>query len=519
VAVDDGGSAVPDMSREQKTAARKRVLFLQLEVFLNCPPHLGMCLFVEDLRQQGVECVTYLVNCNHIEELLSVIRKDDFSLICLDSCFTVDIIHEMTKALPEVPILVGGVNSIALLLHTTVPFAVFGPGRRAIKEFVKEFFGGKDFSKVTNLFFKEGKEIHYSGRTKNWDLAEELFPFEPYLTWAYVGPERSSNADTQAVSIIAGTGCPYSRAVNAVAKQDIGGQIRRLGYKVSKKAEGRLEEIFNQKDHGCSFCVFQLQEHRAHTVSRTTEILLRQAQHLWETHNTSAFHIQTENPFPFLNRFLLQALAQEIPLDFVSIRTRPDTLLQKKAALSKALELAKEHGFHFSIEEVGFESFVDEELQRFDKGVDGATNLKAVEMLRKVKREYGDTLSVHVGHGMILFHPWTTLDSLSRNLKVMAEYNDVFPRFYPLSLTLYSEFLPIFSRVVAEGCAVPADYAYGWDYTQKDPLVTKAYELYQALYHTIGPDMSIGDYLDAVMLVRGHSVEEILFQQFGLEPA
>jgi len=100
----------------------------------------------------------------------------------------------------------------------------------------------------------------------------------------------------------------------------------------------------------------------------------------------------------------------------------------------------------------------------------------------------------------------------------MAEYNDVFPRFYPLNLTLYSEFLPIFSRVVEEGHAVPVDYAYGWDYTQKDPLVTKAYELYQALYDAIGPDMSIGNYLEAIMLVRDHSVEEILFQQFGLEP-
>jgi hypothetical protein len=506
------------MGKGQDIMAGKRVLFLQLEVFLNCPPHLGMCLFVEDLRQQGIDCATYLVNCNYMEQLLSVIREDEFSLICLDSCFTVDMVNELIQAFPHIPILVGGVNSIALFLHTKTPFAVLGPGRRAIREFMVEFFGQKDFTKVTNLFFKQGEEIGYSGLTEHWELAEELFPYKPHLKWDYLGPERSESADTEAVSIIAGTGCPYSRAVKSTMQQDVVEPVRRLGYRVSEKAKVRLEENFNRKDHGCSFCVFQLQEHRSYSVAKTTEILLKQAEHLWEAHGTSAFHIQTENPFPFLNTFLLQALAGGIALDYVSIRTRPDFLLKQKDALLKALDLARQHDFHFSIEEVGFESFVDEELMRFDKGVSAATNLKALEMLRKLKKEYGSTLSVHVGHGMILFHPWTTLASLSENLRVMAEYSDVFPRFYPLNLTLYSEFLPIFSKVAEEGCVLSADYAYGWDYEQRDPSVTKAYELYRTLYDVLGPDISIAAYLEAMAMVQDHSVEEILIQHFGLEP-
>jgi hypothetical protein len=495
--------------------AEKKVLFLQLEIFLNCAPHLGMCLFIDDIRQEGVSCTTYIVNCNHIDEAITVIREGDFDLVCLESTFTVDIVNQLTAEFPEMPILVGGVNAIALLLHTKIPFAVFGPGRRAITEFLAQFFGGRDFSKVTNLFYKTGQQIDYSGRTQNWDLLEELFPYNPHLDWQYLGPERKSSANTELVSILAGTGCPYSRATKSRVTYDIGQTINRLGYKITQTALKRLEKIFNRLAHGCSFCVFQLQEHKSYGVSSTTDILVRQAQHLSETYSTSAFSIQTENPFPFLNPFIQEVLDRGIPLDFVSIRSRPDTLLKQKTALLHALERAREHDFHFSIEEVGFESSVEEDLARFNKGIEPRTNLQALKLLHEIKEEYETNVSVHVGHGMILFHPWTTLDSLSENLRVMAEYADVFPRFYALDLTLYSEFLPIFLKVAAEELLVPGDYKYGWDYLSKDPLVNRAYELYETLFGFLGPDIPVSDYLNALNFLEDCDVDEILEKHFG----
>lgn len=495
--------------------AKKKVLFLQLEIFLNCAPHIGMCLFIDDLRQESISCTTYIVNCNHIDEAISLIKGGDFDLVCLESTFTVDIVNQLTAEFPEMPILVGGVNAIALLLHTKIPFAVFGPGRLAIKEFMAQFFGTQDFTKVTNLFYKDGQQIHYSGQTQNWDLVEELFPCNPHLDWQYLGPKRKSNANTELVSVVAGTGCPYSRATKSSVTYDIGQTINRLGYEITGTALEQLEKIFNRHAHGCSFCVFQLQEHKSHGVSSTTDILVKQAQHLSETHNTSAFSIQTENPFPSLNAFIQEVLDRGIPLDFVSVRSRPDTLLRKKTVLINALEQARERDFHFSIEEVGFESFVEEELGLFNKGIELTTNLQALKLLREIKEEYKTNVSVHVGHGMILFHPWTTLDSLSENLRVMAEYADVFPRFYALDLTLYSEFLPIFLKVAEEGLLVPADYKYGWDWLPKDPLVNKAYELYEALFGFLGPDMPVSDYLSALNFLENHDVNEILEKHFG----
>jgi hypothetical protein len=497
----------------------RRVLFLQLEVFTDCAPHMGMCLFINDLRRQGIDCTAYLVNWEHFEGIFEIIQQGDFGLICLDSTFTIDMVRALTTACPTIPLLLGGVNALALYLHTNASFAVFGPGRRAAREFMAAFFGNRDFSKVTNLFYKNGPHLLYSGRTQLWDLPTELFPYEPCLDWNYLGPTRKAIANTESVSIVAATGCPYAKSTAFTDRYDIGKTVRELGYEPTDTAIRRLDEIYNRKAHGCSFCVFQLQEHRAYTPAKTTEMLLMQAGHLFRTYKTRAFPIQTENPFPFLNEFLQQLLKTGVPLEFVSIRTRPDMLLRHRLKLVEALETAVKHGFHFSIEEIGFESFLEEELILFNKGISVETNFQALKMLRELKEYFKENVSVHVGHGMILFHPWTTLESLAKNLQVMHQYPEIFSRFYAVDLTLYSEFLPIFSKLASENLLVKSNFSYGWHYRPKDPLATAALELYGILFGHFGPDIDISAFINAIRLLEEQSLDEVLAGQFHLFPS
>jgi len=82
----------------------KNILFLQLEIIRNCPPHMGMCLFVDDLRKSGVNCDTFMINANYIDEIIPLISKGNYSLICLDSVFTIDIINLIEKEFPYVPL-------------------------------------------------------------------------------------------------------------------------------------------------------------------------------------------------------------------------------------------------------------------------------------------------------------------------------------------------------------------------------------------------------------------------------
>lgn len=498
--------------------AKINILLLQLEIIPNCPPHMGMCLFVDDLQKRGINCDTYIVKFDYIDDIIPIIEKGNYSLICLDSVFTIDIINHLQKHFPYIPILVGGVNAISLLVHTNVQYAVFGPGRAAINTFVHQYFGSKDFYKVPNLFFKHGNNIIYSGKTQYWNLERELFPYLPFLDWQYIGPDRNPTANFTDISIIAGTGCPYSDSTVSLRHFAIKDTVHELGYNISDTALQRLEEIFNRTHHGCSFCIFQYQEYTNFSVAKTIELLLEQALYLHEVYNITSFQIQTENPLPFLNDFITALIIKKIPFHKVSIRTRPDLLLRHKNKLLKTLDLARDKDFFLSIEQIGFESFYENDLVIFDKNTDVKTNIDVLILLRNLKNEYGRHVGIDVGHGIILFHPWTTLESITENLKFLTQYKDIFPRFFAGNLILYSEFLPIFPKIRMEQLIKKSEYWYGLDYNIKDPLANKAYELYRILLSHFGGDISIQAYLRSLEMVGDHSIDEILSKVFYLFP-
>ena len=496
----------------------KSILFLQLEIIRNCPPHMGMCLFVDDLRKSGVSCDTYIINADYIDEIIPLIRKGNYSLICLDSVFTIEIITLLEREFSDIPILVGGINAIALLMHTNIQYAVFGPGRAAISAFIQQFYGSKNFYNVPNLFFKNGNQILYSGKTEHWDLKRELFPYVPFLDWHYIGPDRNPQANYNEVSIVAGTGCPCANSIlssNHFAMNDI---FHELGYKASDAAIQRLEEIYNRKRHGCSFCIFQNQEFTSYSTEDTIELLLKQALHLYGKYKTTSFHIQTENPLPFLCGFITALLKNNIELKNLSIRTRPDLLLLHKDKLTSCLELARDKDFHLSIEELGFESFVDDDLNIFDKNTDSTMNINALQLLKDVKKAFGKHVGVDVGHGIILFHPWTTLKSLTENLRFITKHIDIFPQLYLGTLVLYSEFLPIYPKISREGLNQKSEYGYGLTFKIKDDLASKAYDLYEILRTHFGGNISGEAYLKSLELIGNHSIDHILKEIFYLVP-
>ncbi|MBM4136724.1 MAG: cobalamin B12-binding domain-containing protein [Nitrospira sp.] len=495
-----------------------KILFLQLEIIPDCPPHMGMCLFIDDLEKKGVHCDTYIVQADYIKETIPLIQKGNYDLICLDSVFTINMINFFQEQFPSIPILIGGINAIALLFHTNVQYAVFGPGREAISAFINQYFGDQDLYKVPNLFFKHGNHISYSGKTLHWNLERELFPYLPFLDWQYIGHHRNPDASFNDISIVAGTGCPYARSTVSSHHFNIKGTIQELGYTLSDRALQRLEEIFNSGRHGCSFCIFQYQEVTHFSVEKTTELLLKQATYLHETHNVTSFQIQTENPLPFLDSFLSALIEKQIPFHKISLRTRPDLLLLHRDKLLKALDLARKKDFCLSIEQIGFESFYNNDLVIFNKNVSVENNITVLNFLRTVKHEYGKHVVVDIGHGILLFHPWTTLQSITENLKVLVQYRDIFPSFFASNLILYSEFFPIFPEIRMENLFQKSKYYYGYEYIMKDPLASKAFELYQILHSHFGGNISLEAYLKSMEMIKDYSVDEILAQVFYLIP-
>lgn len=70
---------------------------------------------------------------------------------------------------------------------------------------------------------------------------------------------------------------------------------------------------------------------------------------------------------------------------------------------------------HLGVYACGIESFVDEDLERFNKGLTSAQGLHAVETLRALAAELPDRFW-YSGLTFILFTPWTTLDTLRTNV-------------------------------------------------------------------------------------------------------
>lgn len=479
---------------------------------------MGMCLFINDLHNNGIECDTFIVNADYIGEIIPLIEKEKYSLICLDSIFTIDIINLLQNLFPHIPMLVGGVNALSLFIHTNIQYAIFGPGREAINTFCQQYFGQGDFYNVPNLFFKKGKQIIYSDKTIKWDLEKELFPYTPYFDWNYIGPSRNSNANFTDISIIAGTGCPYGNFSESSYQFSILDTIKNFGLDIYQAALSRLENIYNRKRHGCSFCIFQYQEYTSFQIAKTIDLLLKQAIYLYKTHNVTTFQIQTENPIPFLHDLIIILLENKIPLEKLSIRTRPDSLLLHKNKLFECLELVESKNLCLSIEQIGFESFYNNDLKIFNKNIDPERNLEAVKMLSDIKKKYGNHVMTDVGHGIILFHPWTTLESLKENLNIIAKYRDVFPHLFLGFLILYSEFLPIFPKIMKENLYMKSEYFYGFEYKIKDPLAEKAFELYRILLSHFGGNIPIQEYARSLDLIKDHSIEDILKKVFYLIP-
>ena len=437
----------------------------------------------------------------------------------MDSVFTVDIIDSLQREFPNIPIIVGGINAIALLVHTNIQYAVFGPGRAAINAFLREFFGSNNFGSVPNLFFKNGDRIFYSGITQHWNLERELFPYVPFLDWNYIGPDRSPEARYRDVSIVAATGCPCAHSTALSSNHfAIDGILHELGYAASDVALERLEEIFNRKRYGCSFCIFQYQEFTNYPTEETVELLLKQALHLHNKYKVTSFNVQTENPLPFLDGLITALLNNRIGLQKLSIRTRADLLLLHKDKLESCLELARKNDFHLSIEEIGFESFFEDDLRIFNKNTDVATNLKALELLKGFKKTFGNHVGVDVGHGIILFHPWTTVKSITKNLQIISKNTDIFPQLFLGTLVLYSEFLPIYQKINREGLIQASEYGYGLKFQIRDSLAKKAYDLYEILFMHFGGDISIEAYMKSLSLIGSYSIDDILREIFYLVP-
>ncbi|HWN82841.1 MAG TPA: hypothetical protein VNM87_12140, partial [Candidatus Udaeobacter sp.] len=195
------------------TSMPLRIGFFQFELsHPNNAPHIGMCLIAPDLIQDGHELEAYLVGARSVPELTRLIQDRGYDLIGLDSIFPIDVVNLIKDTFPDLPMVVGGVNALALFLSSAADLAVVGPGRRAIRALAQVVaapegdlprwpLDPETLRSIPNLFFRLGRHqpadaggpsdptargalsreavsrpIDHSGVIRRWDVEEEVLP-------------------------------------------------------------------------------------------------------------------------------------------------------------------------------------------------------------------------------------------------------------------------------------------------------------------------------------------------------
>lgn len=103
----------------------------------------------------------------------------------------------------------------------------------------------------------------------------------------------------------------------------------------------------------------------------------------------------------------------------ISGQFRSESIVELRPQLERMLQAARDGGFEFHMNVVGLESFLDEDLNLFNRGT-GAGVRQALQILRELRRIHSPEFFMPSTVGsFILFHPWQTLQGLRANLDAM----------------------------------------------------------------------------------------------------
>ena len=107
------------------------------------------------------------------------------------------------------------------------------------------------------------------------------------------------------------------------------------------------------------------------------------------------------------------------------VAARVDHLVAARPLLEAKLAKLQNRKEAIHLYTIGLENFSDPELDRFNKGFDSLTVVKAVNMLKELEVLYGRNFhySGYMPLGLILFTPWTRLADLQRNIRLMQHFD------------------------------------------------------------------------------------------------
>jgi len=187
-----------------------------------------------------------------------------------------------------------------------------------------------------------------------------------------------------------------------------------LAGKIGRKAKIWLK--------GCSFCDVAMD--KGFFGALDMETVLAQIDCLPETvdRRKIPFELINENALPGLPLLLTKLRERGRRITQINLTLRADWFLKGERWLREALGLARLMRIRILLSSVGFESFDDRILRNLNKGLSVGVNLRAIQLMRRLKEEFPDGWGYSRADGAIhgFIHPtpwdtektWTNIQSL-----------------------------------------------------------------------------------------------------------
>lgn len=303
-------------------------------------------------------------------------------------------------------------------LSTHFSFALHGPAEQAV--YLLENLDADGLQDGPGLHHRDGDEKWIQNPKSPWNdeyLGNVKWDNMYQLEKGQFIPIRITTAQ-----VLQHVGCPYAAR----------GRWADIDYPVSMdKHGGRKIRIYLK---GCAFCDVAVDKGHYRGLKRDT--VMKQIRCLPEDAEGRKipFELINENPLPKLPRLLMEARKSSLKLSQINLILRADWFLKGIDQLREALTLAKEMDVRILLSSIGFESFDDRILMNLNKGISLETNLRAVQVMRELKKEFPKewAYSRDEGaiHGFIHPTPWDTEETSQAIQRTIAQYGlsmDILP--------------------------------------------------------------------------------------------
>lgn len=150
-------------------------------------------------------------------------------------------------------------------------------------------------------------------------------------------------------------------------------------------------------------------------------------------------------------------LELDLPSADYLLNCRVDDIVRYKEKISEALSLFSGTDNQIFLCLIGIENFCDDELLRFNKGITAHQIMEMLLTLHELRQQFPDHLDYHTYGGLstILYTPWTTLDNVEFNLRLVELFglHSLCGKLLTSRLRLYQE-LPLYQLALKDGLII-----------------------------------------------------------------